>query len=923
MNTSIFSRFPAYVQRISFAVLFVFGMCLAHAQIDSNDLLDPIDIVPYLITPTVAELGLTDMDSIFEDYTIYNFEFSDVHDTAYADNYGFYFDLQLGSKNFESVIWRRDIRSDDWKAVATSSAGQEVIMERVGERDGSDVDTWVGMFDNHNKNSVRLVILEDNFYGFFYDEGEDEYYWVQSLWHLRSQIGLPTYENHENKLIFFKYSHLISQLSNHGCGSLTTTGDDFDIIEVPDFGHECAFRAVEIATDADHSFYNQFDHISELNDLRERSALNNIRYNLFFAEERYAIDFRIMFSLTYQEIQTDPIPEYSSAYADNLLNACRIYRNATWTNVRRDVAILFSNGPKPKFPNDPKNQWVWGVAWHGTPTLQTVCGQYGYSLVCTPKIAGPERYTIIAHEVGHNLGAHHDTINSSPNCGLMCDPPQSYPRFNFFSPISKNQINNHLQNEACLHTITKDDDLHDHAWDWVPVWTNKGNEPWMGTWYQKTGDTRLFGDVTGDGVDEMICMSPDAKWCNINRFNCESGDWEHLWSNNATERINTFRMRENNKYLLADFSGDGKKSDVICISSTTKWATIERFNSNTNSFHFLWSNMGNYQLATGFFLNNFNKYVVGDFTGDGTDELLCFHPNGFAALINFSYNGTKYVATPVWNNLDNIGGIGSTGAHPFFSYIPRRYSSTSSQHELLVITGTWATIIRYNPGTQYWDWMWSQNGVGNHFANIAPLPLASSSQTFSGNFDGDEQDEFFHMNWPWLATADYNNGSFNKNWDNSNSAFFAKYFFVPHSEFHSVGVDPFKKSVIMINRNSTSSGTPITNSTYILSNRIGTHKRHSNGWPEAEKDDPSTGILVFPNPTDGIVYIRRSRPENTDGKDITGKYELVDVSGKVVDKKPLTDTEQQINLNPLPSGMYFLRIFDERSGWEQFRINKL
>lgn len=940
-NSIHFRTCMVYMRKTLFAICLI-AASFAQAQIDSNDFLDPIEIPPYLISTSESSIEFSDMDSLFEAYTVYNFNFQDVFNTAYADDYHFYFNLDFGDKNFESIIWRYDIRSADWKASITNSAGTEIVKER--DEEGKDTDTWRGYSNGVDSNFIRLAIVEDNFFGFFYEKNEDEYYYVQSLMYMRMLAGLSVEESHENILIVYKGADDLT-LNSIATNCATSSDEpEFDWEEIPNYDHPCAVKVVEIAIDIDYSFYkfNLENLLISVLDI-QRVTQSTTRYYLFLAEHFYSLHMNIMFSLTYQDLQTELISDYDEYYAVDQLNGFRTYRQSNWQNIRRDLAMLFSLGPKPYMPSDPK--LVDGVAELGIINQQqTICGgAFGYSLICSPSPASHQaRAIIIAHEIGHNLGASHPNEESNPinkpDCGIMCS---GGPRNNNLHSFSKTQILNfiHQSPSPCLNTITHDDALNYQAFEWLPAWYNQNNITRIGGWLLKTGDTRLFGDMTGNGIDEMISMSPNAKWCNINKFDCQFSSWSTLYSNNASGQINTFNMREHNKYFLADFAGDGKKNDLICISSTTKWATIERYNATTNQFGFLWSNMGNYNLAIGFPIRSNSQYIIGDFNGDGTDELLYFSSYlgvKQAALIDFHYDGTTYVSTVLWSSLN--GYIGAVETDPTNFYIQRGFNSGSTKHELLTIVGEWATVLEYNTSTYQWDWKWSQYGQGGHFGYGIDLPLANSPRIITGDYDYDGQDEIFHARNKWLATIDYNNGSFYKNWDNydtwdaTNGYFVKENFFQVaihenpnhNTKYYTVGIETGRKSVLMLRINHTYQyGTPKGfYQSYIFSSRLGSKKSAIRGINNQVGKD--VNISIYPNPTDNIIIVKRSLENmENDGLHHISQFELIDISGKIIMQGHFINEEESIEIASLPSGIYFLRLNHSTLGWKTFRINKL
>ena len=83
-----------------------------------------------------------------------------------------------------------------------------------------------------------------------------------------------------------------------------------------------------------------------------------------------------------------------------------------------------------------------------------------------------------------------------------------------------------------------------------------------------------------------------------------------------------------------------------------------------------------------------------------------------------------------------------------------------------------------------------------------------------------------------------------------------------------------------------------------------------------EEDNPSTGsgtLTVYPNPTDGILYVGLShcgsRPE----------YRITNVIGQTLVTGIVTSENQQIDVSNLPEGMYFITIGE---GTRKFVVNK-
>ncbi|WP_300672239.1 T9SS type A sorting domain-containing protein [Soonwooa sp.] len=85
-------------------------------------------------------------------------------------------------------------------------------------------------------------------------------------------------------------------------------------------------------------------------------------------------------------------------------------------------------------------------------------------------------------------------------------------------------------------------------------------------------------------------------------------------------------------------------------------------------------------------------------------------------------------------------------------------------------------------------------------------------------------------------------------------------------------------------------------------------------------DNPSIVLemKVFPNPTTSILFLRN--PDFSKNKN--SKYDLYDVSGKLIKSNEILNEETQIDLQKENAGVYILRIFNDNKILKSFKIIK-
>jgi hypothetical protein len=192
-------------------------------------------------------------------------------------------------------------------------------------------------------------------------------------------------------------------------------------------------RIVTISTDADPEWYAKYG----ANSNAEIAAIINA------AEVIYDKQLGLRFKIVRQHLYTDVSPyqttssgEILSAFVENADNRMNLVEGSEELDSAVDIKHLFTG----------KNLdgAVLGIAYIGT-----VCAAPQYSYGVTQDYLPAANFGVFAHEVGHNLGAFHDTTDMS---GLMY-PSIRVPPASSFSSASLNDISYHLDNfGGCLAT---------------------------------------------------------------------------------------------------------------------------------------------------------------------------------------------------------------------------------------------------------------------------------------------------------------------------------------------------------------------------------------------------------------------------------------------------------------------------------------
>lgn len=271
-----------------------------------------------------------------------------------------------------------------------------------------------------NDNSfLRLALRNGRIEGLLYED--QTYYSVSTDKNDKDTLLIDELDQEELK-------HLIARCGLTAENSASPiTRSLADSLLLPEVAYATT-KTIEIATDADYEYVTASGDSAAAN-AAILSVLNGV-------SGIYETELGINLSVSYQHSWTTSSDPFTTSDAATLLD--QFYSH--WeSNLRSghtyDVAHLFTGRSL--------NDSTIGIAY-----MNAACRSYGYGLserqgsitLDTP---------LAAHEIGHNLGADHDSCTSGSSW-IMC--PMLVPGANRFSSGSKTQIANYTASISCLGT---------------------------------------------------------------------------------------------------------------------------------------------------------------------------------------------------------------------------------------------------------------------------------------------------------------------------------------------------------------------------------------------------------------------------------------------------------------------------------------
>ncbi len=240
---------------------------------------------------------------------------------------------------------------------------------------------------------------------------------------------------------------------------------------------------------------------------------------------------------------------------------------------------------------------------------------------------------------------------------------------------------------------------------WEQLWEGP-----LGDWTINASDKFFAGDFNGNGYDDILCVrdSSNSLAC-IYSYNPQipKAPWLFVWTNLRNGKIGSWIYSPGDILLPGHFN-DTARCSLMCIRNQGRMKKASCQQWDFRGWMDVWSasSLLNGVYIGSWCLTNTDKYYVGDFSGDGFDELFCVQTSqGTTDKMTLMQYGHTWAT--LWTNNGVSEGI---GIYPYRANLHVGNFDSDSADELLGVE-SWATKFDLNASNQ-WDWSWSSYESG-------------------------------------------------------------------------------------------------------------------------------------------------------------------------------------------------------------------
>lgn len=441
--------------------------------------------------------------------------------------------------------------------------------------------------------------------------------------------------------------------------------------------------------------------------------------------------------------------------------------------------------------------------------------------------------------------------------------------------------------------------------NWTKRFTNNTNNTLL-DWTFNDFDRFFAADFDGDGKEEFLCIQVnDGGNCKVNIYEFDNGKWSRKWTNNSNNAFGGWSIRSFDKYLVGDFDGDGK-DEIQCMQLTDgsyNWSTTLEFYNGY--WRCDWTNNGASSSFAGWWLRSNDDFIVGDFDGDSKDEILCYQRsdmyNCYATILNNDNNSWSWG----WSNNGNdfIGGWRLCSTDKVYAG-----DLDGDQKDELICAQTggsndWITIQNFD--NNYWNTSWSNSG--DNTVGIYPY----RSKLIIGNFDFDDKDEILGV-YTSATKFDFDNNFLNLSWSTGGSTlsdwnvnYNANCFFIHSIESAPDYLFTIEEKDVSYSAEMFSMNVLVQGDSFPLKSGK-TKEQNEEKYLQKVEDK----IKVYPNPTNNSLKIEL--PDNQ-----LSNIELIDINGKILKSIQNIDAPININVSHFNPGVYILKVISSEKSFQQ------